>query len=119
MVILLLHVLLAFMVLSLTLGLVPGLELESIVHLMLAGLILGFINFTLSPLLLSFRIRIKPPSVGIFTFIVNILFLNISTGLIDDFSIKSWSGAVFAAGLLAFIQVFLDYLDPERRMLLR
>lgn len=119
MAILLLHTLFSFLVLFLTVILVPDFQLEHSPHLIISGLILGFMNFILTPLLLSFGIRIKPPSLGIFTFIINFLFLNISTGLIDEFSIESWSAALFASGVLAFFQVFLDYFDPERRFILR
>lgn len=117
--ILILHTLFSFLVLFLTVILVPDFQLEHSSQFIISGLILGFMNFILTPLLLSFTSRIRPPSLGIFTFIINFLFLNISTGLIDEFSIESWSAALFASGLLAFFQVFVDYFDPERRFILK
>lgn len=108
----------SFFVLSLSLLIVPDFRLENLIHLILGALIIGILNFIITPLLLALNLRIKVSSMAIFTFLINLLILNLTTGLIDDFSYVSLSAALFGAGLLAFFQVFLDYRDPDRRNLI-
>jgi uncharacterized membrane protein YvlD (DUF360 family) len=104
--------------LSLTVYLVPDFVLNSMGDFFLSIVMLSLINFIITPLLLGLNLRIKISSLGLFSFIINLLFLNLSVGLIDEFSIESLNAAIFGAVLMAFFQVWLDIMDSERRLLI-
>ena len=109
----------SLLALSATTLLVPQFEVKSIGDFSLSVLLVTFMNFILAPMLLGLGVRIKVSSLGIFSFILNLLLLNLSMGLIDEFSMDSLNAAIFGAGLLAFFQIWLDLMDGSRRQLTR
>lgn len=109
----------SLLVLSLTTLLVPFFEIRSYGDFALSIILVTFLNFILAPMLLGLGVRIKVSSLGIFSFILNLLLLNLSMGLIDEFSVESLNAAIFGAGLMAIFQIWLDLMDGTRRQLTR
>lgn len=105
-------------VLSLMFLVIPGLQVESFVQFFLAAFIVGIMNFVLTPLLFNLGRKIKMHSLATLAFLMNFIFLNMGTGLIDDYSLSSWGGAMFGAILMTCFQIAQHHLDPDRRKLI-
>jgi uncharacterized membrane protein YvlD (DUF360 family) len=102
------------LVLLLTLKFVPGLELERPWVLIPAFFMLGLVNFLIRPILLALGQDITVRSLGLASFLINILLLNLTTGLLDDYDLKSWTGSIFGASILTFLQVYFDAFERDR-----
>jgi putative membrane protein len=109
----------SLLALSTTVFLVPEFAVNSVGDFALSVFLLTLMNFILTPLLLGLNVRIKVTSLGIFSFILNLLLLNLATGLIDKFSYESLNAAIFGAVLMSFFQIWLDYMDGSRRQITR
>lgn len=96
----------------------PGFEIEHIIDTIIACLMIGFMNFLIFPILAILRIPINFMSLFIFSLILNILMVNVSTGLIDEFDVSSWSAAVLVALLLSVVQLLSNVLTEDRRKLI-
>ena len=106
------------LIVILTAFLIPDIGLKNGFHLIPAVLLGGLLNFILAPVLTGMGLKLTLLTLGIFSFIINFLILNISMGLIDDFGIRSWESAFFGSILYSFLQILLNSRDPDRRSLL-
>lgn len=106
------------LVLFLTALLLRDFQIESILELLIAGFMIGLLNFIIAPMLIILKARPGIFSLGFITFVLNFMVLNVSTGLIDNFGLNSWVAALFGAVIMAFFQIFLDRKDPTRRILI-
>lgn len=102
------------LILSLIVLLVPNVALEGPVNFVLSVFVLGLMNFLIRPMLLILRGFIAPFELSIMSFILNLLLLNVATGLIDDFDLSALSAALFGGILMMFAQILLDRLDSGR-----
>lgn len=96
----------------------PGFELEHFRETVLACLMIGFVNFLILPLLAILKATINIVSIFVFSFIINILILNVATGLVDEYDISSWSAAVLGALALSLVQLLSSLLTEDRRKLI-
>lgn len=108
----------SLIVLSAIVLLVPNVALESRFHFALSLLVMGFINFLLRPILLILRGAINPLELAFMTFIANLLFLNVASGLIDDFDLAGVSSAIFGAVIMSFAQILIDRYEANRGKLI-
>lgn len=110
-----LNILLSSLVLFLTIRFVPGIVIENITALKVSGLLLGFLNFLIRPMLLLMEIVPTLRTLGVFSFILNLVFLNLAMGLTDDFDYQGISASIFGAILLAIGQITLNRMPLEGR----
>lgn len=96
----------------------PGFEVEHIKETVVACLMIGLVNFLIIPILAILKITITFVSIFVLTFIINILLLNVSTGLIDEFDVSSWSAAFLGALALALVQLLSSHMTKDRRKLI-
>lgn len=96
----------------------PGFEIEHNIDTVIACLMIGFVNFLIFPILAILRIPINFMSLFFFSIVVNILLVNVSTGLIDEFDVSSWIAAVLVALLLSVVQLVSNVLTEDRRKLI-
>ena len=92
-------------------NILPGIKVEDWQTLAVAGLVLGFINAFLRPLVILLTLPINILSLGLFTFIINgFLFYLVSKivkgFLITDFWSAFWGSMVFSA-VSFFISMFI------------
>lgn len=106
---------LAGLILILTSWVIPDFDLHGMVDVSLAIILLGIMNFLVRPLLVMLSFPITLVSVGFLTFILNVLLLNVATGLIDGFNIVSWIAAIVAAILFVIAQVGGELLRQKKR----
>lgn len=98
-----------------TAWLVPGFEIRSFIDALLAVLILGLMNFLIRPILVMLTLPLNLLTIGLFSFVINALLLNVAAGLIDGFSITSWYAAIAGAVVLAIVQMVINLLTPGKR----
>jgi putative membrane protein len=96
----------------------PGFEIEHIFETVIACLMIGFVNFLIFPILLILRIPIHFMSLFISSILVNILLVNVSTGLIDEYDVSSWITAIIVAILLSTVQLVSNAFTRDRRKLM-
>lgn len=112
------NLILSALVLMLTAQIVPGFDIANIKTAILACLVIGFMNFLIRPILMILALPINILTLGLFSFVINALILNISAGIIDGFHIESWTAAIVGAIVLAMVQLLINILTPGNRKLL-
>lgn len=115
---LVINIALSTVVLLITAQIVPGFNIENIGAAVIACLLIGFMNFLIRPMLLILSLPINIITLGLFSFVINALILNLAAGLIDGFDIISWTSAIMGAIVLAFVQLVLNMVTPGKRKLL-
>lgn len=99
--------------------LLPGFEILHLSSALIAVVFLGVLNFLIRPILILLNLSVNPLSVGLVSFVLNALMLNVSAGLIDGFDLREWDVAVVGAIMLAMIQSSLDFFVTDKRNFLR
>lgn len=89
----------------------PGSGLSSY---LLAGLILGFVNALLRPILLVFTFPINVLSLGLFTLVINGLVLSVVASL-TSLELRSFGAAVVGAIVLSLVSFGLNMLIGPKR----
>lgn len=112
---LILNLFISGLVLMITAYLVPGFEISSFFDALLAVLILGFMNFLIRPIIVMLTLPLNILTIGLFSFVINALLLNVAAGLIDGFDIRSWYAAIVGAVVLSIVQMMVNVLTPGKR----
>jgi putative membrane protein len=81
--------------------LVPGLEVDSIGHALLAGLMLGIINALVKPLLVILTLPITVLTLGLFLLVINALILMLAGAIVPGLHVRGFGPAFFGALLLS------------------
>jgi putative membrane protein len=88
--------------------LVPGVHAEGVVATFVAALVLGILNALLRPLLLVLTLPINLVTLGLFTFVINAMMLELTAALVRGFSLDGFGSALLGALLLSVISFFLS-----------
>jgi len=88
--------------------LLTGVGYEGAAAALLAGLILGLVNAVIRPFLLVITLPLNLLTLGIFTFVINALMLQLTARLVPGFSVAGFLTALFAALLFSFFSVILS-----------
>lgn len=84
---------------------VPGIRAESGGDLMLAALVLGFINAFIRPLLVMLTLPLTVLSFGLFAIVLNALFLMLTSALVPGFKVEGFGSALLGALVMAFLAI--------------
>ncbi|HUF46170.1 MAG TPA: phage holin family protein [Vicinamibacterales bacterium] len=95
--------------------LVPGLELSSNGAALAAGIILGFVNAIVRPVLLLLTLPFTLLTLGLFIFVVNAVCLALTAALIRGFEIDGWWSALLGAFVVSVVSWILNGLLLPRR----
>lgn len=92
---------------------VPGFIIDSLYAAAIVAVVLGIINITLKPLVLLIALPLQLLTLGLFTFVVNAVFLLFIASFIEGFSIAGNFVEQFITALIAglIIAVVLWILD--------
>ena len=93
----LVRVLVNTLAIALAASVIPGVELDGVVPALAAGLVLGFINALIRPILLILTLPITFVTLGLFILVVNGLCFWFVAWLIDGFRVKGFWPAVGGA----------------------
>lgn len=87
---------------------VPGFELSGTGAALAAGVILGFINALVRPVLLLLTLPFTLVTLGLFIFVVNAICVGLTAALIPGFSIDSFLSAFVGALVVTIVSWILN-----------
>jgi putative membrane protein len=95
--------------------LLPGLHITSPLSALLAGVLLGFVNAIVRPVLFFLTLPLTLLTLGLFIFVLNAICLALTALLVPGFSIDGFFSAVFGALLVSVVSWILNGLVVGRR----
>ena len=86
----------------------PGLHLDGPVPALLAGVILGFVNAIVRPVLFLLTLPLTLITLGLFIFILNAICFALTAALVPGFSVDGFGSALLGALLVSVVSWFLN-----------
>lgn len=94
--------------------LVPGIHFEgNWKWLILAGAVLGFINFFIKPILKIISLPLIWVTLGLFMIIINVLMLNLAAKIVPALVIETWTASFWAVIIISGINFVVSSLIKE------
>ena len=112
--------------LGVTAWVLPGVDVASLAALLVAALVLGFVNAVIKPLLLLLTLPFTVLTLGLFYFVINGLSFAFAAWLVPGFGVSSFWSAILGALLVGIVSWFIGsfrqaeppprqrYVDVER-----
>jgi putative membrane protein len=94
---------------------VPGFRVDSFGTALAAALVFGLLNATLGLLLKLVTLPLTILTLGLFLLVVNALMLELASGFVPHFHIRSFGAAFWGAAALALIQMLFRLLVNETK----
>jgi putative membrane protein len=97
---------------------VPGVRLAGVVPAIVAGIILGFVNALVRPVLLLLTLPFTLLTLGLFIFIVNAVCFALTAALVPGFDLSGFFAAFFGALVVTMVSWLLNALladNADRR----
>ena len=100
---------------------VPGVRVSSAAALLIAALVLGFLNAIIRPILVILTLPISILTLGLFYFVLNGLLFGLASELVPGFVVDSFWAAVIGALVVSLISWFIGCFagEPRRTSALR
>ena len=96
----------------------PGVRVSSLAALLVAALVLGFVNAVIKPLLVLLTLPFTVLTLGLFYFVVNGLSFAFAAWLVPGFGVRSFWSAILGALLVGIVSWFIASFrgaEPQRR----
>ncbi|HTA17745.1 MAG TPA: phage holin family protein [Polyangia bacterium] len=106
----LLHWLVTAIALGAAAYLVPGIHITSGLVLIIAALVLGFVNAIVRPVLVVLTLPLTVLTLGIFFFIVNGAAFGLAAALVPGFTVASLGSAILGAVVVALVSSVFSWL---------
>lgn len=87
---------------------VPGIHAEGVFATFVAALVLGILNALLRPILLLLTLPINLLTLGLFTFVVNALMLELTATIVRGFAVEGFGSALIGALVLSLVSFALN-----------
>jgi len=81
--------------------------------LILAGAVLGFINFFVKPIVKIISLPLIWVTLGLFTIVINVLMFNLVAHVVDVLVIDTWTAAFWAVVVISAINYVVSSLIKE------
>ena len=97
---------------------IPGVQLAGIVPALIAGVLLGFVNALIRPILLLLTLPFTLLTLGLFIFVVNAICFALTAALVPGFDISGFFAAFFGAIVVSLVSWVLNAIladETERR----
>ena len=91
--------------------LLPGFKVDSLTSAVIASVVIGLVNTFLKPILKIITLPLTILTLGLFSFILNVLLLMLASNLTPGFHIDGFLTAALASILLSLISSFLNSLS--------
>jgi putative membrane protein len=88
--------------------LIPGVVLTGIVPALIAGVILGFVNAIVRPVLILLTLPFTLVTLGLFLFIVNAICFALTAALVPGFDLSGFGAAFFGALVVTIVSWILN-----------
>jgi putative membrane protein len=92
---------------------IRGIEVDGVLPLFFAAVVLGIFNAILRPLILLVTFPINLVTLGLFTFVINGAMLKLTSDVVRGFSIHGFWSAVVGALLLSVFSFLLNVFVSE------
>ncbi len=86
----------------------PGVHIGSIASLLIAAVVLGFLNAVLKPVLVLLTLPITLITLGIFYFVLNAILFALGATLVPGFDVDGFGWAFLGAIVMSLISTFLQ-----------
>src|ERR1041384_730866 len=86
----------------------PGLHVTGLIPALLAGVILGFVNAIVRPVLFFLTLPLTLLTLGLFIFVLNAICFALTAWLVPGFSIDGFFSAMFGALLVSIVSWILN-----------
>lgn len=87
---------------------IPGFEVDSLYAAVIVAVILAVVNVTLKPLVLLIALPLQILTLGLFTFVVNALFLWLIASFVEGFAVVGFVPALLGGLVIAVVLWVLD-----------
>ena len=94
---------------------VPGIHAAGMFATFVAALVLGILNALLRPVLLVLTLPLNLLTLGLFTFVINALMLELTGAMVKGFTVDGFGSAILGALLLSVVSFALNVLVYDRR----
>lgn len=101
------HWLTTAVALGATAWILPGVEVTSLTALMVAALVLGFVNAVVKPVLLLLTLPITLVTLGLFYLVINGLAFGLAAWLVQGFGVQSFGWAMLGAFMVGLVSWFI------------
>jgi len=91
----------------------PGVNIESPIALIVTAVLLGLLNAILRPLLIFLTLPITVLSFGLFVFVINGLILVLVSYIVPGFNVDNFGVAILASILISLISWLINWLVKE------
>ena len=95
--------------------LLPGIHIASSLSALLAGVILGFVNAIVRPVLFFLTLPLTLLTLGLFIFVLNAICFALTAWLVPGFSVDGFFSALVGALLVSVVSWILNGLVVGRR----
>src|SRR5215471_5370946 len=110
-----LRVLLNIVAVFLAARVIPGISISSDSAAILAGIVLGFVNAIIRPVLIVLTLPFTILTLGLFIFIVNAVCLALVAWLVPGFGVHGFWAALFGSIVISLVSWVLSALIVDRR----
>ena len=93
---------------------VPGIHADGIFAAFVAAFVLGILNALVRPILLLLTLPINLLTLGLFTFVINALMLELTSAMVRGFTVDGFGSALLGAFLLAVVSFLLNVFVSDR-----
>ena len=87
-----------------------GITITNIISLILAVIVISFINAFIKPILLVLTLPINILTIGLLTFVINGMLFALAAFIVPGFAITDFSSAVFGSIVYSVFSIFLNAL---------
>ena len=105
-----LHWLMTAVALGVAARLVPGVRIASPQVLVIAALVLGFVNAVVRPILVLLTLPLTVLTLGLFYLVVNGAAFGLAAAIVPGFSVASLGSAILGALIVALVSAVVSWL---------
>ena len=97
-------------------AILPGITIEGFGSLLLASLLLGFVNAVIRPIFIVLTLPITMVTLGFFLLVINAAMLKFVSLIIGGLSVEGFFNAVFGAIIVSIVSTIVSwFVGPEGR----
>lgn len=90
--------------------LVPGFRIDSVMSALVVVLVIGVLNLLLRPVLIIMTLPLTVLTIGLFTFVINAILLELASAFVPGFHIESFMTAIVASIVITLISALANRL---------
>ena len=95
-------------------SILPGVTIKSLTALLIAALVLGFVNAAVKPILVLLTLPITVLTLGVFYLVVNGMAFALAAWLVPGFTVHSFGWAILGALLVGVVSWLIGTFGRDR-----